>query len=734
MDFKKVHNPYDFANPVSDKDLFIGRKEQLDEIKYYLDHAKTAPRPINLAILGKRASGKTSLLNMCEVEARNREFCTVRIDLDESDVINQLIFFKKIFDSIISSIVQQDYFGGRNGKTYDVYLDMINGFDIPEDKTFCPFIFPIQYAKAMMHNNPTSSLSDNEFKNDLKTISETTNKPIILIFDECNVLIESRILLEKIRNIFMNISGYMLVFTGTPDLFPLMDDVFSPIIRQFKKINIREFKDKDETQDCIRKPLEKINLKPEDIFDFNTLEEVNEIHDLSGGRPYEIQLICHVLFRRVQERKSDKMELDLSVLEDVRKELETSQDITIRPIINFVRSQNKERLKALNLLCSCEKRATFEQLWFVEYVFKEETRWSKEKLYKIYEHFIENKIIRTENDIIYFNGDDFDKIYIKYFAREQKIRIDFNDITVDVYFFYRLINYFNENKLRLLNLPLIIPSDKQISLDKFSSYSTLVENFNENVNHSHFVDLYKLIDEYKRFSELKILSIEINHELLNLDVYFYPSKVGDYNSLDTSISKLLLIEKRINTFNGNIKFNLINIPIFPLKELAQKISKISNRMLIETLNEYHMSNLVYKYLQNSNDPEIEYHSEMSFILQENNWRNLNNVGYINLVKGNLEKAKELFEKALNFIDYDEDKFLTKYNLSITYLKIGKYELALKTLKEIEEKNKEKNLSYSCLIIPQYKNGEIVYKENRTSPILNISVKNAIESIKLFLSK
>ncbi len=78
---KPKYNPYDFANPVTDKNLFSGRKKQQEEIRYYLQQAAEAPRPINLALLGNRAAGKTSLLNMIALEAKERDFCVVRIDL-----------------------------------------------------------------------------------------------------------------------------------------------------------------------------------------------------------------------------------------------------------------------------------------------------------------------------------------------------------------------------------------------------------------------------------------------------------------------------------------------------------------------------------------------------------------------------------------------------------------------------------------------------------------------------
>ena len=112
----------------------------------------------------------------------------------------------------------------------------------------------------MASGNSSVPLSDHNYKADLARIRSEVGRPIVLLFDEANVLARSRVLLEKLRNIFMNTPGLMLVLIGTPDLFPLMDEVFSPIVRQFKKINVREFKDRDETKECIERPLQKIGI------------------------------------------------------------------------------------------------------------------------------------------------------------------------------------------------------------------------------------------------------------------------------------------------------------------------------------------------------------------------------------------------------------------------------------------------------------------------------------------
>ena len=48
---------------------------------------------------------------------------TLTIDLDEGDKDTQMQFFFKVFDSILNSALDKDYFGGHTGKIYDEYLN-----------------------------------------------------------------------------------------------------------------------------------------------------------------------------------------------------------------------------------------------------------------------------------------------------------------------------------------------------------------------------------------------------------------------------------------------------------------------------------------------------------------------------------------------------------------------------------------------------------------------------------
>ncbi|MHC5773962.1 hypothetical protein [Nostoc sp.] len=69
--------------------------------------------------------------------------------MNEGDAKTQLTFFFKLFDSILLEVCELGVVGGVNSKTYQTYLDIMYAYAIPDEKAFCPFLFPLQYAKAM---------------------------------------------------------------------------------------------------------------------------------------------------------------------------------------------------------------------------------------------------------------------------------------------------------------------------------------------------------------------------------------------------------------------------------------------------------------------------------------------------------------------------------------------------------------------------------------------------------
>src|SRR6266699_2749124 len=109
-----------------------------------------------------------------------------------------------------------------------------------------------------------------------------------------------------------------------------------------------------------------------------------------------------MLFRRVQFKRAENMKLDFSVLEEVRRELETWQDITSRPILNIVRNLSEKQLSALGILCSCDGHAPFNQVWSLHYIFNGELSWMKDELEEALRLNVDKGILKVDNDLISF--------------------------------------------------------------------------------------------------------------------------------------------------------------------------------------------------------------------------------------------------------------------------------------------------------------------------------------------
>ncbi len=741
MDYSKLHNPYDFANPVMDPKLFAGRRDQLEEINYYMDHAKNAPRAINLAIIGERASGKTSLLNMVQIGAEQRGFCVVRVELDEADADYQLPFFHKLFDAIITSACDKGGFNGLQGKTYEIYRNMVDAYEIPEEKTFCSLIFPMQYANAMSKGNISVNITDTGFKRDLQLISQELSRPIAILIDECDILSKSRVHLEKIRNIFMNTPGYMLVFTGTEALFPLINDVFSPIVRQFKKINVAPFDKEDETKDCIRKPLLSIGVKRlDEIFDFETYQDVSAIHDLSGGRPYEIQLICHLLFRRVQQGRAEQMELTIEVLDDVLRELQSLQDVSGRQIVNKIRSLDKDQLSALRILCSCDGRASFEQIWFMEYIFTNSESLTKEKLREQYEYFIDLGLIKVNEGNVCFVGDDFDKIYIKYYSRKHKINFR---ITRIPYQYLLMLNVdgilrkeldclfpapFSEEELTESDLEEIFcnlkaESSEENPFDMVPALSTMIYEWSFDNRDQDFlkIALINLKTPWNKFTRIYLIDGE---------------ECGENNCSEDLFSKLESTSIRANELEGSLSCQVRDFSAIPINSLIKAASSSKNSRVRESIYSYHIGSMYESYNEDHNLEDAHFHGELALqFSQHSDPMEDNNLGYLFLSFDELEIAKSLFLSAINHEDKDPTiTSLANYNLGILLAKEGNIEEAQNSIRLaiIEaEKLDEAEQECSCLITTKW-NGKTLIFEEQFDPNLLVTANNAIEELGNFL--
>lgn len=697
----------------------------MQDIRYYLDHARHSARPINIALIGDRAAGKTSIMNVIEIEARQRGCCTVRVNLDESDADNALVFFFKIFDSILHQALEEGAFGGFSGGTYQTYMGMLAGCpQTPETLLFLTFLFPVHYANCVKTNIFNAPVSDSAIGHDFGLIASEVKKPIVIFFDESNVLAKSRILLEKLRNTFMNLTGYMLVLAGTPDMFPLMDDVFSPIIRQFKKIEIGAFTEIEDTVECVRKPL----------FDANIdvrvgVQTVKEIHELSGGRPYEIQLICHLLFRRLQNTQSRLMQLDFRALEDLRKELAQSQSFNARPIMSQMASLSQLDLEGLRVLTRCNSHATLETLDHLCYLFPGKRKISSAELRRAFENLLGRQIIAQVDGVIAFEGDYFDRLYAKYFAREQAVLLNLDPTSV--------IQALS-SELRLFLSP-FVGSARRVNLD----FAVQLQSFSASLLEKDAEIGALLSSGPALLDEFYFKQVEMQgHKSFNVSTFvlrFHDNVLAlaaepqvDWSAQQTEELDEACrgLAERAATLGGELTRDIIEVEVVPLDRLKESVVNSQDARIREMLSREHLMRAMQLHNDGMKEAAVTNALLSSQYFDLKDFSQRNNCGYVLMAGGRWSEASGLIHRSEELAMNTQDKMLAKYNLAVLQLHDGDHEGALSSICAAEELTSSLGSDpkwLKCLLRPVWLQNELAFEE-----IMQPAVDSALREFKSFL--
>lgn len=415
-------NPYDFGKPIRDPGLFAGRQKELKDIDYYLELSKSdRPTYHNLALIGPRSVGKTSLLNMIERMAEEKGMLAVKTSLNEETSASEVLFFKEVFDNLVTEGAEKGMYGGIQGKMYRLFRKAIDLLDI---STEIPFLFGSAYIG--LKKGEKTTLSQQVLVHDLRSVYQEAIKngvpAIVLLFDECDLLSQNRTLLQKLRNVFSDLDGYILVFCGTERMFPHMSEIFSPIPRLFKRIDVGNFHSVEETKDCILKPLTEKEGK------LVNQSSIAEIHQISNGNPYEVQLLSHFMYRQFKERSLPNIALSVEVLDNVLNELDRLRTREHHEVANRIRRLvHPDNLRTILATlefpdATIEQLSRFLVLSELDSVDLEDVS-SRIEYYRLMISDLVGSIVKKDDqDCLSFAGDSFDVLYLKHFAISRGIK------------------------------------------------------------------------------------------------------------------------------------------------------------------------------------------------------------------------------------------------------------------------------------------------------------------------
>ena len=142
---------------------------------------------------------------------------------------------------------------------------------------------------------------------------------LAVLVDEADCLGRSVAILQALRNVFQRLPRASLVFAGTDAIFPALTETFSPIPRQFHRIDVKPLGHPADTAQLIRAP-----MPPEAVDVLPDFEQIESVHELCGGDPSELQLYCHHMYRQVEVGASKKMALTPAVYLAITSEYRAS--------------------------------------------------------------------------------------------------------------------------------------------------------------------------------------------------------------------------------------------------------------------------------------------------------------------------------------------------------------------------------------------------------------------------
>lgn len=383
-----TRNPFTPTLPI-DPEKFVGRK---DEIKAFLLSLRQSHygNPQNLAIMGDRGIGKSSLLRKFESIAKSQNCLVVRRDIDASvNSLQMLTYF------ILYALKQEGKRFFSKGKKA---RETVNGFF----RKYKISVSIAGFGGSIEEKVPPFAVQE-EFYDKLAEISKNIQSHVpvtVIMLDEAERLQNIEGAWEFIRSVFTrlleNNHHFLVIVSGKLGLFQNIKEIFSPMERFFFPRHIGLL-DEHETIEAIRKPMIENGV----ILDEHVEKAIVEYTD---GHPFIIQVFGYYLFET--GKKSINEELFRKALPNIldRLRIQVFQDRynsaspKERKILNFMAeskkgifetSEIKSSLKMKNvspLIRRLVEKDCMKKLERGKYAF----------FHKLFGHYIKTELVRSE--------------------------------------------------------------------------------------------------------------------------------------------------------------------------------------------------------------------------------------------------------------------------------------------------------------------------------------------------
>lgn len=329
-----ISNPYN-TETGQEPPVFVERKIEENKFKRDLRDTKEG-KSRHLAIVGDYGAGKTVLLWRFEKLLKKNAGIPIFVQC------YTISSFKEFYNLLLNQICHT--FPKEKVK---IFINRLRSIGI-----------------SLVGTGVTLSLKERDFEPQstlleiLKSACQTIQRKkdsrvLVFLIDDLHLVTQSLQvqILEIMRNVFTILGREkkkaMLVVTGLPTLFPILEKLHEAIVRFFEPQMLFPFSQK-ETKNAIIEPVRKYNVKWRD-------KAVQMIYNLSEGNPYYIQLLSYYTF---EHRKDSNIDTD-SVKDGVR---ETLEHLAATKFLNMYASTSDAEKKVLYALSELGDDSSFTKI------------------------------------------------------------------------------------------------------------------------------------------------------------------------------------------------------------------------------------------------------------------------------------------------------------------------------------------------------------------------------------
>ncbi|MFF7100720.1 glycosyltransferase [Streptomyces nigra] len=668
MDISEVTNPYDYRNPVRDAAVFAGRDEELATISHELVQAAVDRPSVCVVLDGPRAAGKTSLLNAAERMARAHGLTTVRVELIAGDG-DPLVFFRKLYDELVAVITS-----GSEGPPLPFELAAVRR--VMAGAGDASSVAPLQFPEAVALAGPGGQVPEAALRADLAAFVALLGHPIALMVDEAQVIADDARALSALRFLTSRVDGLVLVLAGTSGLTDRIAEVHSPILRQFRRIEVRRFIEDDEILACIERPLSKAG-----VFGLATQSLVSPLRQLTDGNPYAIQLYCHEMFERLRRGLTTDLVLTPELLADIRSRMESESQSGIlrRPLIRAVRDMRRSELIAFNVLTSALDHATPDEAWFA-YCLAGAPEITREE-YDAYRTVLVAQGIVEDDDIVRLaiRTELFDEVYTRLWSAAVIGPSSHTQVTsrTDVrgmltYRLLSLLHDFAEGPLSILPTCCSRMSASHVErcFDALERLPAAGPDTIPSIQYVHFAVL--------RAGEpraLDLTSVVCSYGDHTIERWLYAPDTDDIELGERADFKAAA--ERISALGGRLTAERVRQPLrsWPAEDWFQKAT---GRRRHELACNHRLA--AFDAYGSGDLSRARAHFQSSFTLDPG-WEQANCLAYLNLTPGLQEDALEWSRQSVALADNPWDRALSLYNTAMAHVLTGEPDLAAGRLTE-----------------------------------------------------